>query len=335
MPTEQARPSFYLLPPDRYLPASALSTWLGRIVKSYSEPDANFVPDDPKPFVTHELARSTIANASLAALSQRNKSFAAKLGATVDVSRETSNGEGLSFTSSEVVCVRLQNYDQVFDRLIQHEETRSQLQRMLARGGNTGFMVTVVLIWQDATFTHSRERGVTTSAGVSVPVSTIVSSTAGIMLPSELTDPGVSGSQGHQNTAEFSGESAGSNIFALQYKTVRRSVVQWFLGMSNGMMLKEEGPALPASQSFAKKQREDSESESEESNPSSDEESDQEEEIESDDKSGGGYDTVKNGKVVLEMDEDSITWADALDEEEEGVERVDTSIDGEEMEFIF
>ncbi|KAM5513969.1 hypothetical protein FOXYSP1_04936 [Fusarium oxysporum f. sp. phaseoli] len=32
MPTERARPSLYLLPPERYLPASALSTWLGRIV---------------------------------------------------------------------------------------------------------------------------------------------------------------------------------------------------------------------------------------------------------------------------------------------------------------
>ncbi|KAG5754447.1 hypothetical protein H9Q69_010534 [Fusarium xylarioides] len=335
MTIEQARPSFYLLPPERYLPASALSTWLGRIVKSYSEPDANFVPDDPKPFVTHEFARSTIANASLAALSQRNKSFAAKLGATVDVSRETSNGGGLSFTSSEVVCVRLQNYDQVFDRLIQHEETRSQLQRMLARGGNAGFMVTAVLIWQDATFTHSRERGVTTSADVSVPVSTIVSSTTGIMLPSELTDPGVSRSQGRQDTAEFSGESAGSNIFALQYKTVRRSVVQSFLGMTNGMMLKQKGPDLPASQSFAKKHRGDDESESEESDPSSDEESDQEDEIGSDDKSDSDGDTVKNGKVVLELDEDSITWADALDEGEEGMERLDISLNGEEMEFVF
>ncbi|KAF4478531.1 hypothetical protein FAGAP_12358 [Fusarium agapanthi] len=298
MPTEQARPSSYLLPPERYLPASALSTWLERIVKSYSEPDANL---------------STIANASLDALSKRNTSFAAKLSATVDVSRETSNGGGLSFTSSEVVC----------------------LQRMLARGGNAGFMVTAVLIWQDATFTHSRERGVATSAGVSVPVSTIVSSTTGIMLPSELTDLGVSGSRGRQDTAEFSGESAGSNIFALQYKTVRRSVFQSFLGMNNGMMLKGKGTDLPASQSFAKKHRGGDESESEESDPSSDEESDREDEIESDDKSNDDYEAVKNGKVVLAMDEDSITWADALDEEEEGVERVDISLGEVEMEFVF
>ena len=187
---------------------------------------------------------------------------------------------------------------------------------MLARGRNAGFMVTAVLIWQDATFTHSRERGVTTPAGVSVPMSTIVSSTTGILLPSEPTDPRVSGSQGHQDTAEFSGESAGSNIFALQYKTVRRSVVQLFLGMDNTMMLKEKGPDLPASQSFAKKHRGDSEYESEESDISSDEEIDEEDEINIDDKSDDNYETVKNGKVVLEMDEDSVTWADVLDEEE-------------------
>ncbi|EXA50955.1 hypothetical protein FOVG_03457 [Fusarium oxysporum f. sp. pisi HDV247] len=187
---------------------------------------------------------------------------------------------------------------------------------MLARGRNAGFMVTAVLIWQDATFTHSRERRVTTPAGVSVPMSTIVSSTTGILLPSEPTDPGVSGSQSHQDTAEFSGESAGGDIFALQYKTVRRSVVQSFLGMDNAMMLKEKGPDLPASQSFAKKHRGDSESESEESDISSDEEIDEEDEINIDDKSDDNYETFKNGKVVLEMDEDSVTWADVLDEEE-------------------
>ncbi|KAF5574375.1 hypothetical protein FPCIR_13637 [Fusarium pseudocircinatum] len=101
------------------------------------------------------------------------------------------------------------------------------------------------------------------------------------------------------------------------------------------MTLKERGPDLPASQSFTKEHVGDSESESEETDPSSDEESDLNDEIESDDKSDGGYDTVKNGKVVLEMDEDSVTWADPPDEEEEGVERVDISIDGQEMEFVF
>ncbi|PCD37364.1 hypothetical protein AU210_005863 [Fusarium oxysporum f. sp. radicis-cucumerinum] len=173
-----------------------------------------------------------------------------------------------------------------------------------------------MLIWQDATFTPSRERGVTAPAGVSVPMSTIVSSTTGILLPSEPTDSGVSGSQSHQYTAEFSGESAGSNIFALQYKTVQRSVVQSFLGTDNAMMLKEKGPDLPASQSFAKKHRGNSESESEESDISSDEEIDEEDEINIDDRSDDNYETDKNRKVVLEMDEDSVTWADVLDEEE-------------------
>ncbi|EXK43098.1 hypothetical protein FOMG_05772 [Fusarium oxysporum f. sp. melonis 26406] len=187
---------------------------------------------------------------------------------------------------------------------------------LIARGRNAGFMVTAVLIWQDATFTPSRERGVTTPAGVSVPMSTIVSSTTGILLPSEPTDSGVSGSQSHQDTAEFSGESAGSNIFALQYKTVRRSVVQSILGMDNAMMLKEKGPDLPASQTFAKKHRGNSESESEQSDISSDEEIDEEDEINIDDKSDDNYETDKNRKVVLEMDEDSVTWADVLDEEE-------------------
>ncbi|KAF4954036.1 hypothetical protein FGADI_5572 [Fusarium gaditjirri] len=182
MPTEQPQPSFYLLPPERCLPASALSIWLGQIVKSYSEPDANLVLDDPKPLETHEFARSIIANVSLAALPQQNKSFAAKLGATVDASRETSNGGRLSFTSSEVVC----------------------------------------------------------------------------------------------------------------------------------------GSDFPASQSFARKHCNDSESESEESDLSNDDESDRENEIGSNDKSYDNYETVNNVKVVLDIDKDSVTWADVLDEEEEG-----------------
>ncbi|KAI0884107.1 uncharacterized protein GGS22DRAFT_19201 [Annulohypoxylon maeteangense] len=338
MPVETARPSFYLLPPERLLPASALSTWLGRIVKCYSEPDANFVPVDPTPFITHPFATSIITNANLATLSQRNKALAATLGTSaIHASRQTSNGGGLSFSSSEVVCVRLQDHDGVFDKLSQHVETRTQLARMLARGGNAGFMVTAVLIWRDAAFTHSRERGVETSASVAVPVSTIVTSTTGIMLPSELTDPSISGSHSRQDTAEVSGESIGSHIFALQYKTVRRSVIQSFLRMNNSIMLREKGPDLPASQSFAQRDRWGSDRGSDdEDEDSSEDESEDESSKESfsddDDAAGIGNDV----NVVLEMDEDDVTWADVLDEDEgEEMERADVVIGGEEIQFVF
>ncbi|CZS82837.1 unnamed protein product [Fusarium graminearum] len=322
MPTERPPASFYLLPPERLLPASTLPTWIGRIVKSYSEPDANFVPVDPALFVKGPLATSTIANASLAASSQRHKSLAAALGAsTCNASRETSQGGGLSFTSSEIMC------------------TKSELQRMLARGDNTGYMITAVLIWCDATFTHSREHGIETSAGASVPISAIVMGTSGVALASEVTDPSVSASYGRQDTAELSGESAGSHIFAIQYKTVRRSFFQ-FLGA--GMKLKSHGPDLPASQSFAKKHPRDSE---DEDDVSSEEESDTDDDDDDDDdktdeaKSEGDTaidnETSGNGKVILEMDEDDVTWADVLDEDEEEIQRADINVDGEEIQFVF
>ncbi|WXC47678.1 hypothetical protein QX201_007393 [Fusarium graminearum] len=321
MPTERPPASFYLLPPERLLPASTLPTWIGRIVKSYSEPDANFVPVDPALFVKGPLATSTIANASLAASSQRHKSLAAALGAsTCNASRETSQGGGLSFTSSEIMC------------------TKSELQRMLARGDNTGYMITAVLIWCDATFTHSREHGIETSAGASVPISAIVMGTSGVALPSEVTDPSVSASYGRQDTAELSGESAGSHIFAIQYKTVRRSFFQ-FLGA--GMKLKSHGPELPASQSFAKKHPRDSE---DEDDVSSEEESDTDDDDDDDDKTDEAKsegdteidnETSGNGKVILEMDEDDVTWADVLDEDEEEIQRADINVDGEEIQFVF
>ncbi|WXC61506.1 hypothetical protein SNK03_007380 [Fusarium graminearum] len=320
MPTERPPASFYLLPPERLLPASTLPTWIGRIVKSYSEPDANFVPVDPALFVKGPLATSTIANASLAASSQRHKSLAAALGAsTCNASRETSQGGGLSFTSSEIMC------------------TKSELQRMLARGDNTGYMITAVLIWCDATFTHSREHGIETSAGASVPISAIVMGTSGIALPSEVTDPSVSASYGRQDTAELSGESAGSHIFAIQYKTVRRSFFQ-FLGA--GMKLKSHGPDLPASQSFAKKHPRDSEDEDdvsseEESDTDDDDDDDKTDEAKSEGDTEIDNETSGNGKVILEMDEDDVTWADVLDEDEEEIQRADINVDGEEIQFVF
>ncbi|QPC71887.1 hypothetical protein HYE68_002639 [Fusarium pseudograminearum] len=340
MPAERAPSAFYLLPPERLLPASTLPTWIGRIVKSYSEPDANFVPVDPALCVKGPLAASTIANASLTASSQRHKSLAAALGAsTCNASRETSQGGGLSFTSSEIMCVRLQNQDAVFDRMIQDEQTKFELQRMLARGDNTGYMITAVLIWCDATFTHSRERGIETSAGASVPISAIVMGTSGVALPSEVTDPSVSASYGRQDTAELSGESAGSHIFAIQYKTVRRSFFQFF---GAGMKLKSQGPDLPASQCFAKKHPGDSASHSEdEDDVSSEVESDTDDddgktdEAKSEDDTEIDNETSGNGKVILEMDEDNVTWADVLDEDEEEIQRADITVDGEEIQFVF
>ncbi|KAA8574047.1 hypothetical protein MFRU_001g01320 [Monilinia fructicola] len=346
MPVERSRPSFYLLPPERLLPASTLSTWLGRVVKSYSEPDANFVPDDPTPFITHSFATSTITNANLSTLSQHNKSLAATLGTSaIQASRNTTDGGGFTFSSSEIVCVRLQDHDEVFNRLSQHAETRTRLGRMLTRGGNTAFMITAVLIWRDATFTHSRERGVETSNGLAVPVSTIVTSTTGIALPSDLTDPSISSSQSHQRTAEISGESIGSHIFALQYKTVRRSVIQSFLGMGNSIMLKERGPDLPSSQSFARRDPRHSETEfsdDDENKHTSDDESDDESGEEDDDDDGdnseGGSqaEPSNDANVVLEIDEDDVTWADVLEEDEgEEMERADVMLDGEAMQFVF
>ncbi|KAB8303336.1 hypothetical protein EYC80_004769 [Monilinia laxa] len=337
MPVERGRPSFYLLPPERLLPASALSTWLGRVVKSYSEPDANFVPDDPTPFITHPFATSTITKANLSTLAQRHKSLAATLGTSaIQASRNTSDGGGFSFSSSEMVCVRLQDHDGVFYRLSKHSETRTRLGRMLTRGGNTAFMITAVLIWRDATFTHSRESGVETSNSLAIPVSTIVTSTTGIALPSDLTDPSISSSQSHQGKAEISGESIGSHIFALQYKTVRRSVIQSIFGMGNSIMLKERGPALPSSQSFARQHPKYSDtefSEDDENEHTSDDESDDDNDDSEDDLQA---EPSNDANVVLEIDEDGITWADVLEEdEEEEMERADVMLNGEAIQFVF
>ncbi|KAI1826069.1 hypothetical protein F4861DRAFT_132871 [Xylaria intraflava] len=339
MGINQAPPSFYILPPARLLPASTLSTWLGRIVRSYSEPDANFVPVDPTPFVTHPFATSVITNASLSTLSQQHKSLAATLGVSaIHASRETGNGDGLSFSSSEVVCVRLQDYDGVFDRLTNHAETRTQLGRMLARGDNAGYMVTGVLIWRDATFTYSRQSGIETSAGVTVPASAIVAGMTGIMLPSDLTDPGISGSRGRHNTVEVSGESIGSHIFAVQYKIVRRYVIQSWLGMRNSIRLRRRVQEVIVSPSNALPCRL--------SMPFHD--GDDELDYHEDDHENHGVrgdkrsedfnsqDEAETDVDVMEMDEDDLTWADMLvDDVGAEMERADIMFDGEAIQFAF
>jgi hypothetical protein len=179
--------------------------------------------------------------------------------------------------------VRLQNHDKIFDALRQNDEVKSDLGRMLSPGGKPAFMIVAVLIWSDASFTGVRKVESSLSASVTVPLAAAVAAATGAVVPG--VDPKLSGERGSSTSRMLDGLSLGSHIFAVQYKAVRRPA--WAIGRSSTPVLEDKGPRVEGVKRFAGKFGEEKFAESE---------------LE---------------PVEVEMDEEFVSRADVLDDDDE------------------
>jgi hypothetical protein len=276
-------PVFYMLNPERLLPADSVDTWLGRIVKNYNEPDGHFTPQDPQPFVLSPKAETTIDDVTTLLQASSHSSIGARLGKIVTGSYSHGSGGKIDFSTSCIRSVRLQNHGKIFDALKQDPEVKRDLAEMLTPGGKPAFMIVAVLIWTDSRFTNTRALTEGSSASTRLPVGII--STAAMGVPIVGADPEVRVSKHDAVTRSVEATSRGSHIFAIQYKTVRRPARSLVTGFK--AVLNDRGPRIEGPKTFRG-----SEKDAEETS------------------------IVEEAAVTLEMDEDYISWTDILEEDE-------------------
>ncbi|KAF2490677.1 hypothetical protein BU16DRAFT_530324 [Lophium mytilinum] len=273
-------PFFYLLDPERLIPTSDIALWLGRIVKHYAEPDASYTPSDPSPFITTPISANALVNTSSVLSGSNNTSLSAALAKSASVAASKSSSSGTDFTTPEILSVRMQKYDTIFDSMRQNDEVKADLGRMLTPGGKPAFMIVAVLIWTDASFTDVRSLESSVSGSVTAPLTATVAATTGVVVPG--INPKLKGEKGSSTSRKLAGLSLGSHIFALQYKAVRRPA--WAIGRSFTPKLEDKGPRVEGVKRFAGRLEEESKTE--------------------------------DGPVEVEMDEDLVSWTDVLDEDE-------------------
>jgi len=278
-------PVFYILPQSHLEPASSATSWLGRIVSSYRDPAASFTPVHPSRLLQGQATETVLKNASSILRGSSNSTLVAKLTGIASASSAKDRGSGISFETSEIRCLRLQNHPKLFEKLCADDEVKNDLSRWLSPGGKPAYMIVALLIWTDASFISSRAKSDSSGGSVSVAVSTIVGATTGVILPGDMGNPEISRSVGTTQERRVTAFSEGSHIFAFQYRTVRRRAYSIFSDFTPRL---GKGPRVKGDQVFSDKDKEVKEVDDEER---------------------------EMVPMQVEIDEGHVSWVDVVDDE--------------------
>ncbi|KAH6666033.1 hypothetical protein B0J14DRAFT_605159 [Halenospora varia] len=212
-------PAYFFLSPDQFESGSNASKWLGRIVKEYSSPNAEFAPEDPSRYLagTSEMDLFDLTR------DQATKSATelyARIGNLVSLGHSGEKNAALAFETPCIRCVKLQHHAKVFERLQNDPETKAWLLQHLTTFGKPAFLIVSLLIYTDASITTVRNEGGNKNANLRLPLSAAVGTTAGIPLPAIDPEGGARKSDLQESHAHA--KTKGSKIFAFQYRILRR-----------------------------------------------------------------------------------------------------------------
>ena len=285
-------PYFYPLDIKRLIPASELLVWLGRIVQNYAEPDGSYTPQDPTPFSTKfPISASSVVDLTSIASGSNSAHLTASLGQSASVATSQSGSGTIDFTTRKMISVRLQNHSKIFDDLRHTDEVQNDIGSMLSPGGKPAWMIVGVLIWTDATFSTVQSLQSSAAGSVTLPITATVAATTGAVVRG--IDPKAEAGKVKTAFRIVEGVSLGSNIFAIQYKSVRRP--PYAIGRSFTPKLGDQGPRVEGVKRYG-------ETELDKLTPGA-----------------GRVEPI----VEIEMDESSVNWIDVVDDEDENLEVVE------------
>jgi hypothetical protein len=273
---------FYILKLERLQPGSSADDWLGRIVQMHDAPEANFTPKNPSRFHIDPPIETVVSDVSFFFQGNTNSQLSAKIAGIASASRSRDKADSFDFATSSITYKRLPNYPDVLDSMIEDDEVRKKLKRMMSRSMKPCFMIVGLGIWTDATFSGTQSQSRARAGSGTIPVSLVASAAAGS--PITVPDPEVGGSGGSSVARTVKGISKGEHIFAFEYKTVRKRLFSHFANFNP--KLGDHGPRVEGDRTFGTEDttdEEESEAEGEEAN------------------------------TVLEMDEEDVLWIEMVD----------------------
>ncbi|MCJ1396675.1 hypothetical protein MMC18_009567 [Xylographa bjoerkii] len=276
-------PVCYLLKPERLEPAASATSWLGRIVRHYAVPDADFTPEKPsKLLVDFTISETKIADVSVFMDNSDNGQLELQLAGLASTFRSRGKDSGVEFSTTSIRHVRLQKHEKALKAIISDGEVMEDLTRMLKPGGDPAYFIVGMLIWENATFVDSRSRSKGVGGSVELPVTTAVAASTGLVIPD--VDLKLAAESEATQKRTISGTSEGSSIFAFEYRTVRRSIFS--IGSNFTPRLGGYGGRIEKDRVFGH------------SSPKQD-------------------DTLvsEDGPVVMDDDVDGISWADLVESE--------------------
>jgi hypothetical protein len=220
-------PQFYLLKPPG-LPISQRDHLLGRIVKNYANPTADYCPNnrpcDSVSFVAPPLS-SGLTNAQSVLSSSSERTAKALLTSLAALTRQKGRDAGISFSSEGIEVLRLQQHEDTFEALKSNLLIQQKLTKMLRVGGKAYFVVGL-LIWKNTQFSTNQGSNKTASLTAKVPVEAALAMTA--IPPSILPAVGpiqveLQASESVNSTLQATVD--GEQIIGLEYRLVKRDLL--------------------------------------------------------------------------------------------------------------
>ena len=222
---------FFLKPPA--LPITEKHNLLGRLVKNYADPIADYTPNGAPstliPFVA-PLITSHITSVESILRSSSSSNAQALISALAAFGHSSSSGSDIRFTSERLEIIRLQQHDDTFEALKQLPEVKEKLPRMLRVGGKVYFVVAIVC-WKNARFEFGTNSNQQTSLNATAPVgSAALGAVTGVpaTMLSGIGDVEFKINQSSYGDHALRATAEGEQIIGLEYRLIRRS--HWGLG---------------------------------------------------------------------------------------------------------
>jgi hypothetical protein len=263
-------PTHYIFKFPSYLPAHLAPLLLGRIVKNFANPTADFVPHDPSLFTDSATTLPIdIAFHNVEALlsSDSTASLSAKLQDIACYSLHRARNASVSFSSSSIRRISLQQQGLTFGRMLRDADINSTLRSWLTAGGAPAFMIVGLCIWEEDTEMDEEE---TTeqeaSAAATAPTgqagaaaltggafSTAAAAAAAVTAnSSSMTGDLSAEAQFRQKATRYIRASTqGKQIFAIECRKVYRSFTSVLSNTAAAAYLSSHGPRYASERQFA------------------------------------------------------------------------------------
>ncbi|KAG9228626.1 hypothetical protein BJ875DRAFT_231792 [Amylocarpus encephaloides] len=225
-------PRFVLL--DNPIPNTdrPISNMLGRFVVDYTSPLDNSAPRNLPAFLTEYTYHHTETSVSLLLSTSTNNTLHSKLMQILSLTSSTDTTRSRELTSEVIKPYRLREHDQVFDRLGDLPDVKSETEALFYRPGQRIRQVYMIVGLKAIADAKSKiERGGSSKheVGTHVPIGAAGMVAAGLP-PIGGGSIGAEWKQDASSTALIEAEQVGEQIFAVEYRVVKKRLLAGWRG---------------------------------------------------------------------------------------------------------
>lgn len=216
--------TFYLLPPLNTIPAKDPQDWIGRIVKSYSDPRANFTPPKDNPAIEGANVDDDTGfrNVEEIVKNARSKSAQLLLADMLHFTHTRSTADAPHFQSAKVQRLKLLQEDTYCKRLLTLDHVKTQLREW--HKINRPVYLIVGLLIADRVHYAEEAHEESTSMIEAKPPTQLISAAAGfpVSMP-DIAEGSVSKTMEQQRGVTLT--AMGKRIFAVEYRVLTKRLL--------------------------------------------------------------------------------------------------------------